>query len=187
MGLRSPSARPGGSGLELAQGRPSWISRRSSTKQTWQRSCVTIRVDRIAASSATRTPASGLRRSRSAWHWVGLAAIRSPERAADATTGDGVLDADAILPAWTEARRQALLRRALFDPATYGRIRFHHRSVQEYLAACRLRRLRDRGMSSRALVQAVVRRGAWRRGRATLDARHRGVARAVGALACLEY
>ena len=81
--------------------------------------------------------------------------IRSPERAADATTGDGVLDADAILPAWTEAQRQALLRRALFDPATYGRIRFHHRSVQEYLAACRLRRLRDRGMSSRALARLL--------------------------------
>ena len=77
-------------------------------------------------------------------------AIRSPERAADATTGEGVLDADAILPGLTEAQRQALLRRALFDPATYGRIRFHHRSVQEYLAAGRLRRLRDKGMSRRA-------------------------------------
>ena len=34
----------------------------------------------------------------------------------------------------------SLLRCALFDPATYGRIRFRHRSVLEYLAACHLHR-----------------------------------------------
>ena len=55
------------------------------------------------------------------------------------TVRTGVLDAATILPDWTPAERQALLRRALFDPATYGRVRFHHRSVQEYLAARRLR------------------------------------------------
>ena len=77
--------------------------------------------------------------------------IRSSEQAADGIPQQGVLDAAAILPGWTEAQRQALLRRGLFDPATYGRIRFHHRSVQEYLAACCLRRLRERNMSTSAL------------------------------------
>ena len=48
-----------------------------------------------------------------------------------------------------------MLRRALFDPATYGRVRFHHRSVQEYLAARRLRTLRDKGMSTRALFRLL--------------------------------
>ena len=65
------------------------------------------------------------------------------------------MQADAILPGWTEGRRQSLLRRALFDPATYGRIRFHHRSVQEYLAACKLRGLRDKGMSRAALFRLL--------------------------------
>ena len=77
--------------------------------------------------------------------------IGSPERSVDAPPTEGSLHADAILPGWTEAQRQSLLRRSIFDPATYGRIRFHHRSVQEYLAACRLRRLRDKGMSRTAL------------------------------------
>ena len=81
--------------------------------------------------------------------------IGSPERSVDEPPTEGVLHADALLPGWTEAQRQSLLRRALFDPATYGRIRFHHRSVQEYLAACRLRRLCDKGMSGSELFRLL--------------------------------
>ena len=81
--------------------------------------------------------------------------IQAPEQALDILRADGVLDAATILPDWTEAARQALLRRALFDPATYGRVRFHHRSVQEYLAACHLRKLRKKGMSTRALFRLL--------------------------------
>ena len=79
--------------------------------------------------------------------------IGSPERSVDASFAERSLHADTILPNWTEAQRQSLLRRALFDPATYGRIRFHHRSVQEYLAAYRLKRLRCKGMSKSALSE----------------------------------
>jgi hypothetical protein len=61
----------------------------------------------------------------------------------------------AILRDWTEEERQALLRRALFDPATYGRIRFHHRSVQEFLAAQHLKRLRAKGMSTKAVFRLL--------------------------------
>ncbi len=64
---------------------------------------------------------------------------------------EDVLDSAAILTDWTAAKRNALLRRGLFDPATYGRVRFHHRSVEEYLAACRLKRLREKGLSINAL------------------------------------
>ena len=81
--------------------------------------------------------------------------IRSPEQALDADRADGVLDPDQILPDWSAAERKALLRRALFDPATYGRVRFHHRSTQEYLAARRLRSLRKRGMSTKALLRLL--------------------------------
>ena len=81
--------------------------------------------------------------------------IRSPEQVPDAHATDGMLDAAKILTDWTEAERQALLRRALFDPATYGRVRFHHRSVQEYLAAKRLWTLREKGMSIKALFRLL--------------------------------
>ena len=81
--------------------------------------------------------------------------IQSPDQALDRRRADGVLDAATILPDWTPAKRQALLRRALFDPATYGRVRFHHRSVQEYLAAQRLRALHEAGMSTEALFRLL--------------------------------
>lgn len=81
--------------------------------------------------------------------------IRAPEQALDIHWAEGVLDAASILTDWTEAERQTLLRRALFDPATYGRMRFHHRSVQEYLAACHLRTLREQGMSTKALFRLL--------------------------------
>ena len=81
--------------------------------------------------------------------------IRSPDQALDRRRADGILDAAAVLTDWTPAERRALLRRALFDPATYGRVRFHHRSVQEYLAAQRLRCLREQGMSTKALFRLL--------------------------------
>ena len=81
--------------------------------------------------------------------------IRSPEQTLDIDRAEGVLDPARILSDWTEAERQALLRRALFDPATYGRVRFHHRSIQEYLAARRLRTLREQGMPIKSLLRLL--------------------------------
>lgn len=81
--------------------------------------------------------------------------LRSPDQSLDIHRTEGVLDPAAILQDWTEAERQALLRRALFDPATYGRVRFHHRSVQEYLAAQRLKALREKGMPIKALFRLL--------------------------------
>jgi hypothetical protein len=77
--------------------------------------------------------------------------IRSPEHALTADRAGCALEAAEILTDWTPEECQSLLRRPLFDPATYGRIRFHHRSVQEYLAACRLLALRKRGVSTKSL------------------------------------
>lgn len=41
---------------------------------------------------------------------------------------------DALLN-WSPQEQKMLLNRAVFDPATHGRVRFHHRSVQELLCA----------------------------------------------------
>jgi hypothetical protein len=67
--------------------------------------------------------------------------LRAPGHDPDPSLAAGALDPKAILPDWTDARRNALLRRGIFAPATYGRVRFHHRSTQEYLAAKWLGRL----------------------------------------------
>jgi len=78
--------------------------------------------------------------------------LRCPDESR--TSSDNVaLDPEVFLPDWTEAERMVLLRRSLFDPATYGRIRFHHRSVQEYLAACHIKNLIDKGMSIHTVSQ----------------------------------
>lgn len=67
--------------------------------------------------------------------------LRAPGDDSDPSLASGALNPREILPEWTDAKRNALLRRAIFAPATYGRVRFHHRSTQEYLAAGWLDRL----------------------------------------------
>ena len=85
-------------------------------------------------------------------------AVRSPEPRTDGD--ESVLDPAQILTCWTEKEWQALLRRPLFDPAGYGRVRFHHLSVQDYLAARCLRRLREKGMSANELFRHLFGQGA---------------------------
>jgi hypothetical protein len=68
-----------------------------------------------------------------------------PDQDVDPTLSAGALDPAAILPDWTPSDRLALLRRGVFTPATYGRVRFHHRSTQEYLTAQWLRRMLGSG------------------------------------------
>lgn len=60
-----------------------------------------------------------------------------------------------ILPDWPADERETLLERALFGFASYGRVRFHHRSVIEYLAAQRLDSLLNRGMSIKAVKRLL--------------------------------
>lgn len=40
-----------------------------------------------------------------------------------------------VLPTWDDKDQSTLLLRPIFDEAIYGAVRFHHRSVQEYLTA----------------------------------------------------
>ena len=75
--------------------------------------------------------------------------------ASDVLKDEAALDPAIILSDWNPNERKALLERPLFGFASYGRVRFHHRSVVEYLAAKRLRALRARGMSFRALKRLI--------------------------------
>ena len=74
---------------------------------------------------------------------------------ADVVYGEAALDPAIILSDWQLNERKALLERPLFGFASYGRVRFHHRSVAEYLAAKRLKTLRERGMPFRALKRIL--------------------------------
>jgi hypothetical protein len=69
--------------------------------------------------------------------------LKAPGHDPDPSLATGALDPDLILSDWTASKRNALLRRGIFAPSTYGRIRFHHRSTQEYLTAQWFQRLRN--------------------------------------------
>ncbi|TCA18552.1 ATP-binding protein [Rhizobium leguminosarum bv. viciae] len=69
---------------------------------------------------------------------------------------EAALDPDEILQDWLPSERRALLERALFGFASYGRVRFHHRTVIDYLAADRLRRLHTRGTCSFAVIRERI-------------------------------
>ncbi|TBY62821.1 hypothetical protein E0H46_26905 [Rhizobium leguminosarum bv. viciae] len=75
--------------------------------------------------------------------------FRVPETDSDL---DGI-DVGAILGMWTEVNCQTLLSRPIFDEAIYGRVRFHHRSVREYLAAEWIVELLEQGNSRRQVEQ----------------------------------
>ncbi len=62
------------------------------------------------------------------------------------------LDPFKLLPEWSKEEIKALLRRPIFDEATYGRVRFHTRTVKEYLAASWLKRRYDKGCPVREIA-----------------------------------
>jgi len=71
--------------------------------------------------------------------------IRAPGHDPNPTVASGALDPNIVLDDWTDAERNALMRRGVFAPSTYGRIRFHHRGTQEYLMASWLKQLLNAG------------------------------------------
>ena len=75
--------------------------------------------------------------------------------ASDDNQDEVAFDPAKILTDWKPNERRALLERPLFGFASYGRVRFHHRSVVEYLAAERLKALCVRGMPFRALKRLL--------------------------------
>jgi hypothetical protein len=60
-----------------------------------------------------------------------------------------------VLPDWDDRDQQALLSRPIFDEAIYGTVRFHHRSVREFLVAEWLAGLLERS-TSRRRVEALL-------------------------------
>lgn len=68
-----------------------------------------------------------------------------PEKNPDYAIQAEALDVHGILTTWDHPQIQALLQRPIFDEAIYGTVRFHHRSVCEYLTAKWLHRLLLKG------------------------------------------
>jgi len=62
-----------------------------------------------------------------------------------------------LLPDWDPKEQATLLARPIFDEAIYGAVRFHHRSVREYLCAEWFSGLLKRHASRRAVEQVLFR------------------------------
>jgi hypothetical protein len=62
-----------------------------------------------------------------------------------------------VLPGWSHAEVSTLLSRPLFDEPIYGTVRFHHRSIREFLAAEWLLLLLQDGKSRRAIEGLLLR------------------------------
>ena len=77
--------------------------------------------------------------------------ILLPDRPVDPIRVAQAIEPKELLRDWDAHDIQTLLDRALFDEATYGRVRFHHRSVREYLTARWLLHLLESGTSRRAV------------------------------------
>ena len=77
--------------------------------------------------------------------------ILLPDRPVDPIRVAQAIEPKELLRDWDARDIQTLLDRALFDEATYGRVRFHHRSVREYLTARWLLHLLESGKSRRAV------------------------------------
>jgi hypothetical protein len=81
--------------------------------------------------------------------------IRYSAESDNIAVADPALDASRILTGWSQPEQEALLERPLFGFANYGRVRFHHRSVLEYLAAKRLFALLKRGVPIKAVKRIL--------------------------------
>ena len=68
-------------------------------------------------------------------------AIILPDIPIDDDLRDVSVEPKESLSDWSSDKVQTLLDRAIFDEAIYGTVRFHHRTVQEYLVASWLKRL----------------------------------------------
>lgn len=80
-----------------------------------------------------------------------------PDNTLDAHRATGAVDPQEFLPDWSSVDVAELLRRPLFDEATYGRVRLHHRSVQEFLAARWVADLVSSGMAHARVLELFLR------------------------------
>lgn len=82
--------------------------------------------------------------------------IRFSDLSLDAAEQESATDPSFILDDWLENERAELLQRPLFGFASYGRVRFHHRSAVEYLAAQRLNRFCQNGHMAKSALFSLL-------------------------------
>ena len=98
----------------------------------------------------------GVERLATATTFMGKSRILIPDSSPDLDLEAGTIDVRKILPDWHSHKIKALLQRPIFDEEIYGTVRFHHRSVKEYLTAKWLYRLLLKGKSRRDIEKIFI-------------------------------
>lgn len=81
--------------------------------------------------------------------------LRTTDNGTDPNLSADTLKPDKLLPEWSDAQLGALLRRGIFAPGTYGRVRFHHRTTQEFLTAAWIHRLIREGCPTPTIEKLI--------------------------------
>ena len=71
-------------------------------------------------------------------------------------SGSAAIDPRVLLQSWTAKEIAALLERPIFAEGGYGRVRFHHRSVTEYLAALQIHEMAELGIISLSAAKRLL-------------------------------
>ena len=111
-----------GTYLELIEGNVA--NRLTETNQSYQTSGAVLSLDQLRKGAEELAAAS---------EFSGRAFV---EMVPTSTPRQDEVVARAVLTDWTSVEVTRLLASAIFDEATFGRVKFHHRSVRNYLAAC---------------------------------------------------
>lgn len=82
--------------------------------------------------------------------------IRYSAGADTENSGDAPIDPRVLLQGWTASEIAALLERPIFAEGGYGRVRFHQRSVMEYLAASQILQLIESGAISESSAKRLI-------------------------------
>lgn len=114
-------------------------------------------LDRQAPPLSMTTACKGVELLSAAVTFTKKSSIRLPDQSNDPERTQHALDPKKLFmsPDWDDQSLQTLISRALFDEATYGRVRFHHRSVREYLTARWIRHLLDKHKPRRAIERLL--------------------------------
>lgn len=105
-----------------------------------------------------RNATSGVSRIAAAMVLSRRTTVAIPDSEAPEFSSDSPLDLAEVLPDWGSAARNRLLSRPIFDPATFGRVRFHNdneAAIRGFLTAKWLSRLRDENLAVRDLFQLL--------------------------------
>lgn len=83
-------------------------------------------------------------------------AIRYSAGADAEDSGEAPIDPRVLLQDWSANEITTLLERPVFAEGGYGRVRFHHRSVMEFLAACQIDQLIKSGTMSLSAANRLL-------------------------------